>query len=309
MPDNYLETVSGLLARAAAGVPDLVQMGENIAQGSRLCGLARHLAGHVVNVGNCENTHVGAGLGIMLGGGRALLVVKQLDFLLLALDQMVNTTNLIEAAGGGPGPGSFTIVTIVCDQGWQGPQSSFHDLAGMCALARVNGFHINGAADAERVFTAELGHPGFRLIAVSQKRFGEPALACPVIGASGKGAEFQYAAGSEGGGTIAAFGFALPEALALAAQWHRQSGAAPAVFQLNPTLPYEWPRTVAAAARSARLAVLDDGKGPASLAHRLALAVLRATPNCHVSLHTRESQAAAEPGVHDDRYAVAAGAA
>ena len=132
---SYLETVNAALAGAAARCPDLLQFGENIGQGSRICGLARGLGGRLLTVGNCENTHAGAGLGMMLEGGRALLVVKQLDFLLLALDQLVNTMNLIRTSEAVTG--SFTILAIVCDQGWQGPQSSFHDLAGICGLHRL----------------------------------------------------------------------------------------------------------------------------------------------------------------------------
>jgi acetoin:2,6-dichlorophenolindophenol oxidoreductase subunit beta len=302
---SYLETVNRLLIAESARHPGLVQFGENIAQGSRLCGLARQLPGRVLTVGNCENTHVGVGLGMMMEGGEALLIVKQLDFLLLAADQMINTMNLVRASSGGEGPpGSFTILTIVCDQGWQGPQSSFNDLAGLCALARLDGYHINGAADAQGVFERHLVAPGFRIVAVSQRRFAEECLELPILHGSGNEGELQYADGPDA--TIVSLGFTLPAALELMARFRAHSRRT-ALFQLNPVLPHRWPRASASAARTRRLIVLDDAKGAVSLAHKVASGVLRAAPECHVSLHTREQ--GGEWAVNEDRFIEAEAAA
>lgn len=298
---TYLETINRLVAAEAARHPALVQFGENIAQGSRICGLARNLGGRLLTVGNCENTHVGAGLGMMMEGGQALLVVKQLDFLLLALDQMVNTLNLIRASHPAGPSGSFTILTIVCDQGWQGPQSSFHDLQGICSLARADGYFLNGRGDAERIIGSHLVRPGFRLIAVSQRRFGEELIDLPVLASSGEtGAELQYAPGEDA--AIVALGFALPQALEVSATL-RAEGKRAAVFQVNPVLPHDWPRLTSAAARSRRLIILDDAKGPLSLAHKIVSSVLRVSPDTHVTIRTREQEY--EPAVNEDRFMVA----
>jgi pyruvate/2-oxoglutarate/acetoin dehydrogenase E1 component len=301
---SYLETINRLLVREAARYPELVQFGENIAQGSRICGVARNLGGRLVTVGNCENTHVGAGLGMMLAGGQALLIVKQLDFLLLALDQMVNTMNLVRAGRQESGLGSFTILTIVCDQGWQGPQSSFNDLAGVCSLARVDGYYLNGSRDAERILSRHLVKPGFRIIAVSQGRFGEECLELPVLEKGSGGdcdGQLQYAEGQDA--TIAAFGFALPAALERSATF-RVHGKRAAVFALNPELPYDWSGVVASAARSQRLIALDDGKGALSLAHKLVSVVMRAVPDCYATVETREHTC--QWAVNEDRFVVAA---
>lgn len=296
---TYLETISRLVAAEASRHPALVQFGENIAQGSRLCGLARHLTGRVLTVGNCENTHVGVGLGMMMEGGQTLLVVKQLDFLLLALDQMVNTLNLVRAARAPEPLGSFTILAIICDQGWQGPQSSFHDLQSICSLARADGYFLNGRGDAERVLSTQLVRPGFRLIAVSQRRFGEDSIDLPVLGASGQSAELQYAPGEDA--AVVALGFALPQALEVSAAL-RAEGRRAAVFQVNPVLPHDWPRLVNTAARSRRLIIVDDTRSPLSLAHKIVSSVLRVAPDTHVTLRTREQEY--EPAVNEDRFAV-----
>lgn len=293
---TYLETINRLLVAQAARYPHLVQYGENIAHGSRICGLARGLSGRLVTVGNCENTHVGLGLGMMLEGGSALLVVKQLDFLLLAADQLVNTMNLLRASAESPA-GSFTILTIVCDQGWQGPQSSFHDLAGLASLARLDAYHLNGAGDASLVFERLLVKPGCRLIGVSQRLFGEAAIELPVRQKAADLSELQYADG--GDATIVALGFALPQALE-AASVFAAAGQRAALFQVNPVLRPRWDAITASAARTGRLLLLDDAKGGMSLAHKIASSVYRVAPECRVTIHTREHQQ--DAAVNADRF-------
>ena len=49
----------------------------------------------MINVGDCEATHIGVGFGLMLNGVHAVLFAKQLDFMLLGMDQLVNTYNFI----------------------------------------------------------------------------------------------------------------------------------------------------------------------------------------------------------------------
>lgn len=293
---TYLETINRQLVEQAARHPHLVQYGENIAHGSRICGLARGLGGRVVTVGNCENAHVGFGLGMMLEGGSALLVVKQLDFLLLAADQLVNTMNLLRASSTSAA-GSFTILTIVCDQGWQGPQSSFHDLAGLASLARLDAYHLNGAGDADAVLGQMLVKPGCRLIGVSQRRFGQPALELSVRPKADDLSVLQYAEGADA--TIVALGFALPEALEAASAF-AASGRRTALFQVNPVLTPRWDAITASAARTRRLLLLDDGKGAVSLAHKIASAVYRVVPECRVTIHTREH--GVETAVNADRF-------
>ena len=298
---GYLETINRLLIEEAARHPHLLQFGENIAQGSRLCGLARHLTGRLVTAANCENTHVGVGLGMMMEGGQALLVVKQLDFLLLGVDQMINTMNLVRASRERHTLGSFTILTIVCDQGWQGPQSSFNDFAGLCALARLDGYHLTGLADAQRILKRQLVAPGFRLIAVSQRQFGHECLELPMVHASDDDSEHQYSDGPDA--TIVSLGFTMPETLELMARCRADSQRS-AVFHLNPVQSQAWPRMLSSAARTRRLIVLDDSKGGLSLAHKVATTVQRSAPDCHVSLHTREH--ACDWTVNEDRFEVPA---
>jgi pyruvate dehydrogenase E1 component beta subunit len=289
---GYLEAINSLIAAEAAAHPDLLQFGENIDKGSRICGIARSLPGRVLNVGNTENTHVGAGFGLMLDGARSVLFVKQLDFLLLALDPMVNTLGLLRASHDLGRLGSFTIVVIVCDQGWQGPQSSFHDLAGLCSLTRADGYALTNLGQARRVIESQLVRPGFRIIALSQRLFPAPALDLPVLHSWGREAVTQYAAGADA--TVVCLGFTLPQGVAVADQ------VPASLFTVQPVLPHDFAPIVESAGRTRRLFVLDDGKGAVSMAHKIATAVLRAQPDCHVSLHTRETGVI--DAVSEDRF-------
>lgn len=281
MPD-YLSVMNGLIAQQAARYPDLVQYGENILQGSRICGIARNLAGRVINVGNCENTHVGAGFGMMANGADAVLFVKQLDFLLLAVDPMVNTFNLLRAAQDTSRLGSFTIVTIVCDQGWQGPQSSFNDLPGLCSLARVDGYCLSNTAEARAIVSRHLVRPGFRILALSQRLFGTEAVEVPVTDASADDAVCQYSTGGEA--TVVCLNFSLPEAVRLTA------GRSVSLFTVHPAGAHLWGRIVQSAVATRRLILFDDSKGAVSMAHKIASRVLRVAPSCQVSIHTREAE-------------------
>ncbi len=294
---SYLTVVNQLIREHASKLPDsAIHMGENIDKGSCLCGITRGLAsGRILNVGNCENTHAGTGLGILRNGGTAVLYVKQLDFLLLAADQLVNTWNLIRLAG--EPAGSFTIVVIVCDQGFQGPQSSFNALAELAALARVDSFTINTRLEAGNVFSTQYGQPGFRVIALSQRLFGEPILD-PLDGVPGDGTEYCYGTGT--GATIACLGFSVSRGMDLAGQLAR-GGLPASVFSLQQAGRAHWPAVTSHAIATKNLHVLDDGKGMHAGAHRLAHQVLAMAPDCRLRTYFRPDPL--EIGVSMDAFA------
>lgn len=298
---TYLAAVNAALARAASAALDgtrpLVQMGENIDKGSRLCGLARNLPGVLTNIGNCELTHAGTGFGLMLNGVHCVLYVKQLDFLLLAMDQMAHTMRLIRAHGAAPAAG-FTIVAIVCDQGWQGPQSSLQTLHGICSTVRADGFSPVVRAEAERIVSKQLTRPGFRILAVSQRLFGAPALELPVLWESEDQGCFQFARGEDA--TVACFGFTQDSGAGLVARMAEQ-GRSASLFSLHAVAPHRWERIVDDARRTGRLIVLDSGGETLSPAHKLVAQALRAAPGIEVKTVTREDEE--RDAVGEDRFA------
>lgn len=293
---TYLSEMNRLLAERSRQIEGMLHYGENIDKGSCLCGIARGLTGRVLNVGNCENLHAGLGLGMMLGGASAVLYVKQLDFLLLALDQMVNTWNLMRAMPVAA-RGSFTIVVIVCDQGFQGPQSSLNTLSGICSLGRLRGFSPASVAEAEVILGSEIGAPGFRIIALSQRLFSEPAITGEIAARAPDGQWFQLARGGQA--TIVCFNFSLPQGLELRARLEAE-GRQAAVFTVHPCEARDWTAIATHAAGTRRLYLLDDGKEAVSPAHELAHRVLAAEPRCEVRVARRG--AAIDFGVGPDRF-------
>ena len=71
---------------------------------------------------------------MMIDGGKSVLFAKQIDFIILGLEQACSTYNFIRAFKSKTEVGSFTIICIVCDQGFQGPQSSYNSASDISSL-------------------------------------------------------------------------------------------------------------------------------------------------------------------------------
>ena len=100
---DYVTQVNGALRTQLARFESSVVYGQNIKAGSRLGGLAAGLSDvsgcEVMNTPNVENSLVGMGFGLMLSGIPSMYVMKQQDFVLLGVDQLVNTWNALRSRG------------------------------------------------------------------------------------------------------------------------------------------------------------------------------------------------------------------
>lgn len=256
-----------------------------------------NLPGVLTNIGNCELTHTGTGFGSMMNGVHCVLYMKQLDFLLLALDQLANTMQLVRAQGT-PVGGSFTIAAIVCDQGLQGPQSSFQGLNGICSTVRADGFAPVAKAELERIIAAQLLRPGFRILAFSQRLFGAPVADLPLLWEADDQSCFQFASGRDA--TIACFSFTLDSGAELAARM-AAGGRSASLYSLHPVFPHRWERVCGGRGAHRAVIVFYGGKETLSPAHKLAAQALLAAPGVRVDIHTREEEAI--DAVSDDRFA------
>lgn len=258
---NYIAAVNELIADEVEMIPKAVLFGENINNGSRISGLCRNLragrGSQIINVGNCEATHCGIGFGLMLNGVHSVLFVKQLDFMLLGMDHFVNTYNFIRCHKDPSSLGSFTIITMVCDQGFQGPQSSFNSLGDICSLTRVPGYTITNSQDAAHVLRRQLKNPGFRFICLSQRLFSTEFLNLELVYAAEDCSVFQYSDGDDV--TIVCFNFSLPHGRALQEQFFAR-GISASLFSVNYVFPQCWDRIRTSVSRSRRLVVIDDSK-------------------------------------------------
>lgn len=257
---NYIQNISSLLAGVVETHDDLLVYGENIDNGSRIVGICRGLAKDknykLVNVGNYENTHIGLGLGFLLRGGKSILVAKQLDFMLLGLDQLVNTLNSLREMPNQP-EGSFTILTVVCDQGFQGPQSSFNSAADLASLCRIPIFCLNNKHEANTIMKTEIGKVGFRLMLLSQKAFGceQDDFEAPIP--VEKNAGFKYSSGDDG--VIFCSNFSLLHGLSIKSEFENK-GYNYSTYSLNYSNKQEVEKLIRIEAKKNNAIFIDDSK-------------------------------------------------
>ncbi len=259
---KHIEHVNSLIKEEVLKPKHAVLFGQNINGGSCIGGLTKGLVvqpgGRIINSTNAENSLVGFGFGLMMDGVSGVFFMKQLDFLLLGVDQLVNTYNIIRSIKHQPKEGSFTIVAVVVDSGYEGPQSSLNNFADFCSVARIPGFAVTNKEDAEHIFRKHLVQPGFRIIGVSQ-RLGkieviEPGKPLKVFG---EGEIFQYSEGKDV--TVVSFNFSFPQThklnLAL-----KEKGIETSHFNVNSAVATDWSPIVESVKKTKKIVVVDDSK-------------------------------------------------
>ena len=303
MSESYIGQIIGRVNAVTEACGPILLYGENIDTGSRIAGLARGLkvnpAGRILNVGNCELTHIGVGLGMMLDGGKATVFMKQLDFLLLGLDQMVNTFNVIRSCHDVETLGSFTIFVIVCDQGYQGPQSSINAAGDFASLVNISAFCLNGADDASAVVGNHFVRPGFRMICLSQRLFGAPALTLAIESCSADHAVFQYRSGTDV--TIVSFNFALRDSIAVADALGG-AGLQTDLFHVNYVPGMDISMIEKSCARTKKLVLIDDSKSITKFGDALVTVLKAREVKISVLPLSRRGCAPEGYGVAEDRF-------
>lgn len=254
---KYVEFVNETIRKKLAASKRAVVFGQNVDAGSFLSGLTRNFKNEnitVINTPNSENCLCGVGFGLMLSGIDALFFMKQQDFLLLGADHLVNTYNFIRRINP---KAAFTIVKIVSDSGFEGPQSGLNNFYDFCSIARARGFTITNNIDAEYIVNAHLLEPGFRMIGVSQRLFKQNILELDTVYADVNKGLFQYFDGPEV--TIACFNFSLPLGLELY-QKLKENKISASLFSVNAAMRINWDRLISNLQISKRLVLIDDSK-------------------------------------------------
>ena len=272
---KYVQYVNAAFKAASETMNPFVFYGQNVAAGSCLGGLSRGLGmsapGHqALNTPNVENTLVGTGFGLMLGGVSSALFMKQQDFLLLGLDQIVNTYNAVRQHAP---KASFSIVATVVDSGFEGIQSSLNNLADFCSFGRVPGFSVTCKQDADSIIGRVFPKPGFRLIGVSQRLFGTeiPDLGAPLLDQDSE--LFQYARGADA--TVACCNFSLPQGKGFCDELTGK-GLSASLFGISAATPVNYAPILEDVRRTGRLVVLDDSKSANIAAQDLRASALEA---------------------------------
>jgi hypothetical protein len=224
----------------------------------------------------------------MMSGNNAVLFVKQLDFMMLGIDHFVSTYGQICATKYQKPLGSFTIVTAVYDQGFQGPQSSFRGLNEICSMSGASGFLLQENADAKKIVEEEMSKPGFRFIALSQRMANDEVSETEIISASPDNSVIQFAQGNDA--TIGCFGYSLVHGKSLVTEI-RDLGRTASLFTVNYVRDPKWEIAIKAASASEKLLIIDDTRGATSLAFRFLADALEFDPQIKFQIvRNRENQ-------------------
>lgn len=259
---KYIELVNQLICKTVADAEYPLLYGQNLAAGSCIGGLTRGLkvksTGRIWNSTNAENSLVGLGFGLMMNGAQAGFFMKQMDFLLLGIDQLVNTYNIIRSIKHQDPKGSFTIVSTVVDSGFEGPQSSLNNFQDFCSIARIPGFTVTNKFDAEYLIPKHLMQPGFRILGVSQ-RLGKTEVIDPGSGAIilSDGAMFKYSEGDDA--TLVSFNFSCPQTLEFNKRL-REQGIHTTHFNVNSARAVPWNHIIESVRKTKKIVVVDDSK-------------------------------------------------
>ncbi|KFM22145.1 pyruvate dehydrogenase E1 component subunit beta protein [Marine Group I thaumarchaeote SCGC AAA799-B03] len=256
---KYIEFVNNIIKNEVSKHEKLVLFGQNIAAGSCLGGLTRGYPippnGKIINSTNSENSLCGFGFGMMMNGTSSVFFMKQLDFLLLSIDHLVNTFNIIRNH---ENTASFTVFPIVVDNGFQGPQSSFNSFGDFCSIARIDGYTITNSIDAEKIIQSKLVTSGFRIIAVSQRLFKEEIIEPEkLIYVNDNLDVFQYDEGNDV--TVVCFNFSFPYGKKIVEKLKEKNFSC-SLFNVNSPSLANWSKIISDVSKTKKLIVVDDSK-------------------------------------------------
>jgi pyruvate/2-oxoglutarate/acetoin dehydrogenase E1 component len=269
----YSKKINEILKGVLAEEDPFILFGQNVSAGSCLSGLTRGLPTsgglEMFNTPNCENAMVGFGFGMMMRGVNSAFVVKQHDFLLLTLDHMVNTYNMIKLSTPTAG---FTIVCIVVDSGFEGPQSRLNNLSDFCSLADIDTHTINSRQDAE-VLVPMLKEPGFRILALSQRLFRTEMIDVPEssIGID----NIIYPSSDQSDVLIISMNFSLSQAFLLRNELNEQYDQGSTVVGYHSVLPKDFSSLSSLLSSHSKVVIMEDSRSVNKSSDRLQLFIAK----------------------------------
>jgi len=255
---NYLKYFNNQISSIFSKSQNVYVYGQNIASGSHLSGLTRNLkltsSSVLSNSPNSENSLVGIGFGAMLSGVNAVFCMKQQDFLLLGLDHIVNTNNILRNE---KVKGSFTIICIVEDGGFEGPQSASNNLSDFASFGRINCFSMTNNYDTKTILNKNLINPGFRIMGISQRLLSQNLIELECSGKKNEDNFFQYSNGEDV--TILCFNFSLPYGINFYKKF-KNKGISASLFSINTYLKFNYHEIIQNVKRTKRILIIDDSK-------------------------------------------------
>ncbi len=256
---NFLNYFNNQLSDIFAQTQNVYIYGQNVASGSQLSGLTRNLkltkSSILSNSPNSENSLVGIGFGAMLRGINAVFCMKQQDFLLLGLDHLVNTNNILRNEENLAG--SFTIICIVEDGGYEGPQSASNNLSDFSSFGRINCFSMTNKYDTNVILNENLIKPGFRILGISQRLLSQNLIELECLSNDIEGNLFHYSDGDDV--TIICSNFSLPYGNKFCEEF-RSRGMSGSLFSINTYLNFNYSDLIQNISKTKKVLIIDDSK-------------------------------------------------
>ena len=161
---TFLEAVKAALARAMRADPRVIVLGEDVAEGGpygATAGLAQEFGtARVLNTPISEGAVCGVAIGAAQAGLRPVVEIMFIDFITLALDQLVNQAAKAHFMSGG----QLTVPLVLRTQGGAGSRSGAQHSQSLEAwLAHVPGLKVvmpSCAADAAGLMESAIADPG-----------------------------------------------------------------------------------------------------------------------------------------------------
>lgn len=284
---QYVSYLNSLIKNIIQKKENTVCFGQNITTGSCLGGLTRGINEQnknlILNTTNNEYSMSGVGFGLMVEGVNAIYFHKQQDFTLLGMDHFVHTWNSLSI---NKFKSSYTIFSIVVDNGFEGPQSCINMLRDISSLSNISGYTISNIDDAKFVINNHLINPGVRFISVSQKLFKNEIIYSnkkPML-LDKKNCLYKYFNGEDV--TVLCTNFAFQNGLNLC-DYFRKRGLKPSLVNASCVMPTNWDQVLKLTNQSKKLVIIDDSKSNHKELYNLSYNVIKNTPECKVSLNIR----------------------
>tara|TARA_Y100000746_G_scaffold101258_1_gene86356 strand:+ start:487 stop:1437 length:951 start_codon:yes stop_codon:yes gene_type:complete len=265
---------------------EVVIYGQNVHAGSCLSGLTRDISSldKVVssNSQNSENMLVGKGFGLMLNGVSSVFFMKQLDFLLLGIDQIVNTYNIIRQQDCNA---AFTIFPVTVDSGYEGPQAILNNVESFSAIADVEAYSFTNKIDSSLIIENYLLKPGFRILSSGQRLLQSDLLELDLIYKDPDLNFIQYTKGNDV--SILCFNHSLPYGLELS-ELILSKGLSSSLFSINNHSDFKKDVLLKEIAISKKVILIDDSRGENNALNRVALEINRSILDVKVTEAVRK---------------------
>ena len=188
--------------------------------------------------------------------------MKQMDFLLLGIDHLVNTYNVIRQ---NEPKASFTIFPINVDSGYEGPQSALNNFNDFCSIAGVEGYSFTNKKDTQKIISDYLVKPGFRIMSPSQRLLQNETIDLNVLYNDNEFKFFHYMKGDDV--SIICFNYSLPYGIILHDMFQEKDINA-SLFSINTYSSFDYKYLINDLRSTNNLIIIDDTKSANKLSDK-----------------------------------------